>query len=583
MDNTYVKGFLMKDPLDRQKELENRLVEYFQSVVEYKKANNSFYGGLSEKVKPGYYRDTVYSADSLNANRLEKLKNEKCEEFFLLFEYHLRAINDAELQKKEVWHFLDACTELMENKIIREHDTDIKNILPLSPIKSYETKYLMTEAIGFLGKMATKYPLASQDKFSVLEYIVANKYHQRTSSKGVRNIDDNVLLRLVSVNPHSFEQQFFDVLHDRTIRSLNEKTKNNSKEIATFFEMFKCFEKNIKLVSDETVAEYANLYFLMSDKSRNELDISVLKNLATKTTKAVKKAHFYGEQEVLDKTAIKNIFATYMEYVNKSGGFNERIANQMVQLAGMAFETEDYSVGEVKEILNIIRDSNVTGAGKSAKRAGIGKLYADVANQARGNLNIYNNPLTMGYNSMQQGEPDDFSKLRYAEFLFKRAKSDNSDGVKINGLGDLLIKDGKIDKQLVLGIAEAYGRTYTADEMENLQYNDRFHDKMTKMLQHIVVEHDYNDDEVRELTNIVSKGAEGTYAVVINSCEGDMENYGTDAAYSEKRGHYLFQRMAQLIENAYAPVCDREDRHKDSASKTISPIVLKKISGGNNK
>ena len=33
MDNTYVKGFLMKDPLDRQKELENRLVEYFQSVV----------------------------------------------------------------------------------------------------------------------------------------------------------------------------------------------------------------------------------------------------------------------------------------------------------------------------------------------------------------------------------------------------------------------------------------------------------------------------------------------------------------------------------------------------------------------
>ena len=148
----------------------------------------------------------------------------------------------------------------------------------------------------------------------------------------------------------------------------------------------------------------------------------------------------------------------------------------------------------------------------------------------------------------------------------------------------MLTRSGDIDKKLLLDVVDEYGKTYTSADMEQGSYNSFFHEKMGNMLQGIVTKYDYTDQELTTLTIGISKGAEGTYAVEIASSERDMEEYGVEAAYSERRGHDMFVGMAQQVESAYK-LNDREYNHpiKSASERTINPIVLQKTgNNGNN-
>ena len=170
-------------------------------------------------------------------------------------------------------------------------------------------------------------------------------------------------------------------------------------------------------------------------------------------------------------------------------------------------------------------------------------------------------------------------KINYVDGIFKKLKEEKSQDVKIKDLYDVLVQDGKVDKPLLLDVADAYAGMYTSKEMDRDAYNADFHEKMTRMMQSIVTNFDFTDAEVRDLTSCLAKGAEGTYAVEISSSDRDMEEYGVEAAYTERRGHEVFQNMASSISYAYSPVEDRADRYVANP-KTISPITVLGAKGG---
>ncbi len=284
---------------------------------------------------------------------------------------------------------------------------------------------------------------------------------------------------------------------------------------------------------------------------------------------------------------MKSVFGAYADYVTSRSTYNQVLAEQMEKLARNVISSYQYNLHDALDLVKALKPADKDENGKKIKSNGRRTALNEMCDRLEDFVETSNfrleNPLKhVDMNNPSTAVSDD-EVVRYAGFLFDKAKKNQNIEIRMADLYGLLTRSGSMNKQLLSDVVEVYGETYTADEMNNSQYNALFHDKMTKMLQHVVTEYDYTDNEVSDLTHRISKGAEGTYEIAINDSERDMEEYGVEAAYSEKRGHEIFRNMAMIVRNTYAPVHDREDRYKSSDSKTISPIVLRKISGGNTK
>lgn len=580
--------------------VEKFLIDYAQSVLNREQSRRDFYakGGKRYDLE----RDSIYVA---NCEKCSRCMNQ----FVNAFDSYINSFGNIEDRMQINGHFLFAYKKLYQYipPTLEEQKAGKKILL------KGQSKDFLHAGIKLAERAINCYPLRAIDKIRFLEHVIYNNFHKEIRGNKEARMESYAIEKLAMFNPHAIKEDDFVKLYDKTVEHISKKSKNCSKEIALFFRMFEHFEKKVVVVTDDTVVKYADLYFMMSDKSKNDLDIAVLGSLANKTMRAVNRAKVCHEGKVLDKSIIKRIFNAYVKHVNSSNGFNNSLARQMVRLAGLSFASANYSVADVKEITNILKNAKLTGKEKNEKEQGLANLSVHIENVSKDYKYIYNNLLSKGYSLYQELESDSVSrqnKFDYAIAVIRKAKEEtkmpyNDDIViseepycvvnnentfakrrplfevkdNFSDLIDVLVKDDKADKELVLDVVGAYVDSYTAKELDVGFYNHSFHEKMTAMLQYIVTECDYTDKEVSELTRRIAKGAEKSYEVSIGA--NDYEEYGMEAAYSETHGHEVFQDMALSVALAYTQIGDNSYRRDSLGTKAMSPIVLQKTGGGN--
>lgn len=464
--------------------VEKALVEYAESVANREQARRDFFaaGGKAYDLKNDARFSSIQAMSSLKKNV-----------FYVRLKKYIEKFEKNDDKKQVNGHFLWGVVRLYKDGLWR------KNQL------FGNSKDFLNEGLDFIENVVCNHPMTSLDKVRLLQHLIANGYHKEVNSDKTKRVKKETLNVLASFDPHDLEQTVWDELYDKAVCNIEKKRKDkhSGSEVETFFSMFNLYVENVKLVHKTAVADYANLYFLMADKVPNELDVGILARLASKTMKAKRTARACNEKFVLDKDAMKDVFAAYVQHVDESKGFNDSLANQMKRLAMVAFEMTDYSTRDVNDILDILDNLKIEKRGGKAKLLGLEKLRTEIANTARGNRNIMLNPL-----GRNDGNYSYYDMIDYAGDLFERAKKSAVKPVKIDTLWGLVENEGENRKALVRDIAEIYANSRRAGEMEYYG-NMEFHERMTKFFQTAVSEFEYDDRDVASLERTIRKGAGG--------------------------------------------------------------------------
>ncbi len=441
--------------------------------------------------------------------------------------------------------------------------------------KDYLSQPFAKHAVELIANSVNGFQLNDDDKVQFLEYLFkADKqdlFHPR------------ILYKLANYNPND-NLEATNRLYNKTLAYFDGAARKNDKKIDVIFGMYKVFAQNVEGISADAVVNYAKIYFDLADRTSRPLNAAILKNFVTKTPKALKRAEECKDATVVDKEVVKAVFKSYAEHVNSHSNYNPVLARQMEILAQNIMESYQYNLQEALDLAETLRPAKIDESGKkirdSQKRTTMNDLADRLNLFARRDSFRQMNPIRNVDRDNPSANLTNENVVDYAEFLFSKAKEYKDYDFKTAGLYGLLTCSGNIDKKLLLDVADAYGKTYTAEDIDNSNFNEGFHNKFTNMLAHIVTKYDYSYEEIKELTHHIAKGGEGKYSVSIS--ENDYDEYGVTAAYSEKRGHDVFRHMAQAIENAHSPINDRDDIHpiKTTPKKEINPIVLQKTSSG---
>ena len=321
--------------------LEQLLIEYAQSVLNREQSRRNFFAKGGKRYN--------LEADRTYASYCSRCRGYE-ERFLNGLDNYIKSFGKIDDQMQVNGHFLFFYKKLYQYiPPTPEEQKAGKKVLLEGRSKDF-----LREGLLLAERAINRYPLRSIDKVRFLEHVIKNNYHKEVNGDKDQKMAISVVEKLASFNPHAITEEDFGKLYEKSLNNLSDKSGDRSKEIALFFNMFKHFERRVGLVSNETVTKYADLYFMMSDKAKSELDINILKSLATKTTSAVITAQICQEKEVLDKDAIQGIFVAYVDHVNKSGSFNQGLANQMERLAAMSFDTGEYTYKDARDIHNII-------------------------------------------------------------------------------------------------------------------------------------------------------------------------------------------------------------------------------------
>lgn len=490
--------------------VEQRLVDYALSVGRREQARCKFFanGGLEGKLK----EDETYNKEADASEKNKKVFYESLNAYMAKFE---------KLEDKQQinGHFWWKVKEVYYKGEFRGKKLNMNS------------HHFFNDGLNYINDVFCEKPSTSLDKFRLLEHLVANGYLDKKDKNGVSLISRESLKVLASINPHDLKQNDLDSLYKVSVENISKKRRNEAGKtrVKTYFEMFQVYAKNIKLVHNSAVSDYAKMFFMMADKVDGELDIAVLRYLATKTMPAQKTARYCGEKKVLDKKAVCDIYKAYVEHVKTGDCFNENLANQMKRLAVLSFEAADYTNKDVDEILNTI---NVQIKGK-AKLSGLNELRENIESLAKNNKAIQKNPL--GEND---GNYSYDNAINYAENLFKQAEKTTSNPVRICGLWNLVENEKENREQLVLDIAQLYVDYMGNKKMESLA-DMSLHEKMTKFFRSVVSEYDYDDDKVWNLQRVIEKGGNGNEAF-----EDMLFSIGNANAY---KGDY----RAEMCEKAH--------------------------------
>jgi len=503
-------------------EVEQALFEYAQSVLNKKQARRAFFAGGGQKAEwEKNYQCTHWE--------------QKCAILKLNFERKFKAFIGSKKNpddKKQInGRFLWMMVDLYNKGMWRKNEL------------SGRCRDFVSEGLDLAQYAIVNYELSSKDKIRFLEHVIANGFHREVNSDKGQKISKQTLNVLASFNPHLLEQSVMAGLHEKTLENLEAKNRNNGAEINIFFELFKTYIANVRVVADDTLKEYGMLYFMMADKTKDSLDIGVLEKMVSKTSEAVKVAGMCGEEEVWDKKAVVSVFEQYAQYLRKGDKVNHNLTMQMQKFAENAFRNADYTVKDVLAILQVLDSQKFEGTGKNIKKKELSLLAANIANVARENKYIMTSPL-----NRNDGFCSYDDKLEYVENLFDRVQKGTAGKIKIDKLWNLAEQKCDDDKNFVLDVAKIYVESSCCD-MEKMNNRILF-EKMINFYQNVITENEFTPEEVAAIAFVFRKEAD--------KCED-------------------FERLADVIVNS---ACSKNDHHLVRRENVaISPLVLKKCGG----
>ena len=415
--------------------------------------------------------------------------------------------------------------------------------------KEYFSQPFAKHAVNLLEKHITSYPLSDANKIKFLEYLF--KYQDETGNGILFQFDDRVLYKLADFDPNN-NLEATNRLYNKALGFFDTKKRKSDEKIKLLYGISKTFIRNIKKISPEAVVNYAEIYFNMADRTNKKLDAAILERLAVKTPYALERKEICGDEEVLDKKVIKEIFEAYAKHVNNQKDFNNNLGAEMADWAKGLFSQHGYTLKEAKDLINILypKEKDEKGAviRDNQKRKCLRAMANDLEQIVEKNTSMQNSIIK----DIDKENPD-LSRERiidYAERMFDYASQNPQNNVRINTLYNMLTKDKKVDKELLLDVVDAYGQSVRGSEIDLGKFNYKLYDKMTKMLQGITIKYDYLPEDMSKLCWHIGKGA---------------------------NGHEEFLKMGQAVEFNWAQADDW--RYERAPKNVISAIIHKK--GGN--
>lgn len=416
--------------------------------------------------------------------------------------------------------------------------------------KDYFSQPFAKHAIDLAKFSIAAHPLSDQNKIKFLEYLF--KYDKETNSDIVLKFGERTFDKLMNYDPHT-NLEATNRLYAKALSYLDGTKRKNANKIEILYSMFKVFGKNVKHISAGAVLNYAEIYFDMADRTDKKLDALILERLAVKTEESYKKSEMCGDEEILDKEVVKDIFKKYVQHVKVAGNFNDKLGEEMASLAKSLIKEYDYTPKEVAELINVIRPKTVDENGNKIRAS---KKSAQLAQMAYSIMTYYETmPKTKAEkiaNICLDGRTQQFDKndaLFYMDSVFAYAKANPAKDIKIEKIFKLLTKNNQPNKELLLEVVDAYGQSLTDTDINNVRYNHGLHKKMTKMLQAIVTEYEYSPDEIKTLRRHIEKGA---------------------------NGHEEFVEMARVVEAKWG---QKGDWRFEQAKKNIVPAIIHKKGG----
>ena len=379
------------------------------------------------------------------------------------------------------------------------------------------------------------HPLQDKDKFDFLNYVFLNNKHG--------DFDKKTLYKLGDYNPNTCLEQT-NRFYIRMLSSLGKGDKKKDEDAAFINGMLNIFTERVETVSPEMAVNYAKIYFRLADKSSKILSPWPLGKLATKTPKAKTLRQGNGKKN-LDKETMNLMFEAYAAHIADSKGFNENLAEAMFMLAEAAVETYEYTPTEVKKLADIARKG--ISADKRAKAKN-----DEIVLLAHRLEYLPANPLAGTDLRDENFRPSKPQILGYADYLCRYAAYYPDKEVKTDNLMFLLerhahlrrldieeatffrpaYKKKAVDKSLVLEIATIYGQSLQSIELGYEDVNAQFGSNMSKMLENIVANYNYNGREARAVSNAVS-------------CDGKS------IAYAQKTGKDIFAAYTAAYKRRY--------------------------------
>ena len=250
----------------------------------------------------------------------------------------------------------------------------------------------------------------------------------------------------------------------------------------------------------------------------------------------------------LDKGTLKKIFKAYAEHVASRSEVNINLGNQMKNLAKGVFTAYSYTLKEAADLVSVIRPAEVDSKGAKIKsnkrRTYLAEMADDLSVYARSSAVRQNNPLRNIDMDNPPAELDKDKVIEYADYIFAQAARHPQHEFRIGGLLSLVNRNGGHDKELLLNVVDSYATSLTGRDVEQMHYNQYLHEKMTKMLQRIVVKYDYSPEELYSLKCHIERGADG---------------------------HEEFTEMGRVVEGAYMETFNW--RYNPGKKISVAPIV----------
>lgn len=374
------------------------------------------------------------------------------------------------------------------------------------------------------------YPLSDNDKINFLDYLFrSNKQY---------DLDKRVIFKLaeydVKQNPELTNRLF-----TKAVSYFENNPRKDDKYVDLVYGMFNIFSERANGISSKSVANYADIYFKMAERTSVVLPPWPLGKLATRTETAVKLAAS-GQKKAIDKDAIRQIFQAYSAHVMATKEFNQVLGAQMYDLGRVALKNYDYNRDEVAALVSAIRPSETDEKGRklrpSKKTTGmriiadrLDAFYEQLLKDREVCQPQFNNPLhgvdidALGFS------PSRHQVLGYANYLFEYAAFNpqkevqtadlmklmqkHAAGRRLDRIEATLFSEGKkqknLDKSLVLDVATAYANSVDIVHPEYGSLNEHLGQQMTEMFKDITANYGYSKTEVKKVAEQLSQGASG--------------------------------------------------------------------------
>lgn len=347
------------------------------------------------------------------------------------------------------------------------------------------------------------FPLSDKDKIHFMEFIFASGKQKVFSP--------NTLERLSSFDGSKYPEDAARLYEKASVYLTHKKkqSKGKDKEIPMLYNMFHRFVKNSNNIPPEDVKKHASFYLTLMDKTDDRLDISLLNDLAVRAADS-SWIHPFRDEKV-SKKALKGIFETYREHVEKTKSFNEQTGKEVYALADYALRNYNYSPREAAETIALFvpfpEKNKEKNKAFEVMREGLTRTYKET-------LNNHRQDKYFGHHSSE--EP---AVLGYAEWMFsctdnevieenavnrlRKVISNNLEHEGISSRQETLFhgKESIINKELVAKVAERYVGSYDHNK-------STLNEEMAYLFKNIVASYDYNSKEVDTLAKILNGNGE---------------------------------------------------------------------------